>query len=129
MRNNMKFLDTVKFDSQGLVPAIIQAKTGEVLMLGWMNKEALQRTIATGKVHFWSRSRKKLWMKGEKSGHYQLLREIYLDCDNDTLLIKVEQVKAACHTGYRSCFFRKVTPRGDLEIIGKKIFEPKEVYQ
>ncbi len=129
MRNNMKFLDTVKFDSQGLVPAIIQAKTGEVLMLGWMNKEALQRTIATGKVHFWSRSRKKLWMKGEKSGHYQLLREIYLDCDNDTLLIKVEQVKAACHTGYRSCFFRKVTPQGDLEIIGKKIFEPKEVYQ
>lgn len=126
----MEFLKGIVFNSQGLVPAIIQdVDTGEVLMMAWMNEEALRKTIDTGKTHFWSRSRQKLWLKGETSGHYQLVRGIYIDCDGDTLLIKVDQVKAACHTGYRSCFFRKVDEKGNLKIVGKKVFEPKEVYK
>ncbi|RLE06712.1 phosphoribosyl-AMP cyclohydrolase [Candidatus Aerophobetes bacterium] len=126
----MELLEEIVFNSQGLVPAIIQdVDTGEVLMMAWMNEEALRKTIDTGKTHFWSRSRQKLWLKGETSGHYQLVRGIYIDCDGDTLLIKVDQVKAACHTGYRSCFFRKVDEKGNLKIVGKKVFEPKEVYK
>ena len=126
----MELLDKIKFNPQGLIPAIIQEEeTGEVLMLGWMNKEALKKTIVTGKVHFWSRSRKKLWMKGESSGHYQILGEIYLDCDEDTLLLKVKQIKAACHKGYRSCFFRKITPEGKIKVVGEKVFDPEEVYK
>ena len=126
----MNFLKEVVFDSRGLVPVIIQdIKTGEALMLAWMNKEALKKTINTGKTHFWGRSRKKLWLKGEISGHHQLVREIYLDCDGDTLLIKVEQIKAACHLGYKSCFFRKLSKKGEWEIVKEKIFEPKEVYK
>jgi len=126
----MNFLKEVVFDSRGLVPVIIQdIKTGEVLMLAWMNKEALKKTINTGKTHFWSRSRKKLWFKGEISGHYQLVKEIYLDCDGDTLLIKAKQIKAACHLGYKSCFFRKLSKKGQWEIVKEKIFEPKEAYK
>ncbi len=126
----MELLEEIVFNSQGLVPAIIQdVDTGEVLMMAWMNEEALRKTIDTGKTHFWSRSRQKLWLKGETSGHYQLVRGIYIDCDGDALLIKVDQVKAACHTGYRSCFFRKVDEKGNLKIVGKKVFEPKEVYK
>lgn len=126
----MKFMEGIKFNRRGLVPAIIQEEeTGEVLMLGWMNREAIESTISTNKVHFWSRSREKLWLKGETSGHYQLLRGIYLDCDGDALLVKVKQIKAACHQGYRSCFFRKITPQGELEIAGERIFNPEEVYK
>ncbi len=126
----MNFLKEVAFDSRELVPVIIQdIKTNEILMMAWMNKEALKKTIDTGKTHFWSRSRQKLWLKGEISGHYQLVKEIYLDCDGDTLLIKVEQIKAACHLGYKSCFFRKLSKKGEWEIVKEKIFEPKEVYK
>ena len=126
----MRLSENIKFNAQGLVPAIVQEeKSGEVLMLGWMNREAIEKTITTGKVHFWSRSRGKLWLKGEVSGHYQLLRGIYIDCDEDTLLIKVKQIKAACHKGYRSCFFRKMAPQGELEVIEKRTFDPGEVYQ
>lgn len=126
----MEFLEKVAFNPQGLVPVIIQdIKTDEVLMMAWMNKEALEKTVSTGKVHFWSRSRKKLWLKGETSGHYQLVREIRIDCDEDTLLIKVKQIKAACHKGYKSCFFRKINKKGKLELIGEKIFEPGKVYK
>ncbi|MCD6406822.1 phosphoribosyl-AMP cyclohydrolase [Candidatus Aerophobetes bacterium] len=126
----MEFLNKIKFNTQGIVPAIVQEeKTGKVLMLGWMNKEAIEKTILTKKVHFWSRSRKKMWLKGETSGHYQLVREIYIDCDEDTLLLKVEQIKAACHKGYKSCFFRKVNSEGKLEVVEKKVFEPEEVYK
>ena len=126
----MDFLEKIRFNKEGLIPAIIQdIKRGEVLMVAWMNREALERTFSSGKVHFWSRSRKKLWLKGESSGHYQLLREIWIDCDEDTLLIKVQQVKAACHLGYKSCFFRKVDKNGKLEVIGEKIFEPGKVYK
>jgi phosphoribosyl-AMP cyclohydrolase len=113
----------------GLLPAIIQdAGTLEVLMLGFMNQEAWEKTLATGRVHYFSRTRQKLWCKGETSGHVQLVKEIYLDCDDDTVLIKVEQVGGAtCHTGYRSCFYRLVE-NGQTRIIGVKVFDPKEVY-
>ncbi len=113
----------------GLVPVIAQDwQTGEVLMLAYMNREAWQKTLETGKVHYFSRSRGKLWLKGESSGHVQVVKEIYLDCDEDTVLIKVEQLgQAACHKGYRSCFYRRV--EGDkLVTVGEKIFDPEVVY-
>lgn len=100
-------IDVIRFDERGLVPAIIQdVNSGEVLMLAYMNKESLEKTLATGHTWFYSRSRQKLWMKGESSGHVQDLKEIRYDCDEDTLLIKVEQIGAACHTGHYSCFYR-----------------------
>jgi phosphoribosyl-AMP cyclohydrolase len=113
----------------GLLPAIIQdAVSGEVLMLGFMNPEAWEKTQRTGKVHYFSRTRQKLWCKGETSGHVQLVKEISVDCDDDTVLIKVEQVGgAACHTGFRSCFYR-VLEDGQERIVGVKVFDPKEVY-
>ena len=113
----------------GLLPAIAQDwETGEVLMMAYMNAEAWEATLRTGKVHYWSRSRGKLWLKGETSGHVQLLREAYVDCDNDTILVKVEQLGgAACHTGYRSCFYRRVGD-GSLVVTGEKVFDPKEIY-
>ena len=102
-------LKNLKFDKQGLIPAIIQDyKTGEVLMLAYMNKESLKRTIKLGKTCFWSRSRKRYWVKGETSGHFQFVKQIAYDCDMDTLLIKVRQVGTACHTGNRSCFYRSI---------------------
>jgi phosphoribosyl-AMP cyclohydrolase len=104
-----EFLTAVIFDANGLVPAIAQdAKSGEVLMMAWMNAESLKRTLAAGDVVYWSRSRKKLWRKGETSGHTQRLIEAYVDCDGDTLLLKVDQTGPACHTGAPTCFFRKV---------------------
>jgi phosphoribosyl-AMP cyclohydrolase len=113
----------------GLVPAIIQDwASGEVLMLGFLNQESWERTLTTGRVHFYSRSRQKLWCKGETSGHVQLVKEILIDCDDDAVLIKVEQVGgAACHTGYRSCFYRQVRD-GQLQVVGVPVFDPKEVY-
>lgn len=114
---------------QGLVPAIVQDwRTGEVLMLAYMNAESWQKTQELGQACFWSRSRQKLWRKGETSGNVQIVKEIFIDCDNDTLLLKVEQMGgAACHTGYRSCFYRKII-KGQTEIVGEKVFDPKEVY-
>lgn len=101
-------LDAVRFDERGLVPAIAQAAgSGEVLMMAWMNREALIETLTTGRVCYWSRSRRNLWRKGETSGHVQRLRELRLDCDGDTLLLLVDQEGPACHTGARSCFFRR----------------------
>lgn len=109
-----------------LVPAIAQdAKTGEVLMLAYMNQEALDRTVETGKAHYWSRSRKKLWLKGESSGHVQTVTDIRIDCDEDAILLLVEQTGGACHMGYRSCFYRTL----DGEVVGEKVFEPDEVYK
>ena len=115
--------------SGGLVPVIVQDHgTGEVLMLAYMNREAWEKTKETGNACYWSRSRDTLWMKGETSGRYQVVKEIFIDCDGDTLLLKVEQRGgAACHTGYRSCFYRKVQ-QGEVTIVGQKIFDPKEVY-
>ncbi len=103
------FLSAVKFDQNGLVPAIAQSKeTGEVLMMAWMNHDTLRETLATGQVTYWSRSRQKEWRKGETSGNHQRLVEAYVDCDGDTLLLKVDQMGPACHTGAPSCFFRKL---------------------
>jgi len=115
--------------SDGLVPAIVQdEETDEVLMLAYMNEEAWEKTLASGKAHFWSRSRKELWLKGGTSGHIQEVQAIYVDCDQDTVLLKVHQVGgAACHEGYPSCFYRKVE-KGKLKTIGTKVFDPKEVY-
>jgi phosphoribosyl-AMP cyclohydrolase len=112
-----------------LIPAIVQDwKTGEVLMVAYMNGESWAKTRETGKACFWSRSRKKLWLKGETSGNVQIVKEVFLDCDNDALLLKVEQIGgAACHTGYRSCFYRRVAD-GRLETVGERVFDPKEVY-
>ena len=99
----------LKFDKAGLVPAIAQDyKTGEVLMLAYMNKEALKKTVSTGKAHYFSRSRNRLWLKGETSGNFQFVKSIDYDCDKDALLVKVRQVGVACHTGNRSCFYRKL---------------------
>lgn len=127
----IQLIKKVKFDQRGLVPAIIQdAKTARVLMNAYMNRQALTKTLETGKIHFWSRSRKKLWMKGETSGNTQSVRQVFLDCDGDALLIKVAQVGAACHTGYYSCFYRKINLKtARLKVIGKKIFDPKKVYR
>ena len=113
----------------GLIPVIIQdASTHEVLMLGYMNQEAWKKTIKTGRASFWSRSRKKIWVKGETSKHFQEVKEIYLDCDGDTLLLKVDQIGgAACHTGFRSCFHQRYEEK-KWKVSGKRIFDPKEVY-
>ncbi len=125
-----KWLNEVKWDEQGLVPAIAQdAKTGEVLMFAWMNREALEKTAATGQAIYWSRSRRKLWHKGEESGHFQKVVEIRTDCDNDVILLKIEQIGGiACHTGRRSCFFNKLEAGGwrDVEPVLK---DPKEIYK
>nr|WP_058485101.1 bifunctional phosphoribosyl-AMP cyclohydrolase/phosphoribosyl-ATP diphosphatase HisIE [Defluviitalea phaphyphila] len=103
----MDFINKLKFDSKGLIPAVAQdINTKEVLMVAYMNKEAIQKTIETGKAHYYSRSRQKLWLKGETSGHFQIVKEISFDCDLDTILIKVEQIEGACHTGHYSCFYR-----------------------
>jgi phosphoribosyl-AMP cyclohydrolase / phosphoribosyl-ATP pyrophosphohydrolase len=107
-------MQDVKFDREGLVPAVVQdAASGEVLMVAYMNKESLGKTLETGQTHFWSRSRKELWRKGETSGHTQTVKSISLDCDGDTLLVRVEQIGVACHTGNRSCFFRDL--KGSIE--------------
>lgn len=105
----MNFVNELKFDSQGLIPTITQdERTKKVLMVAYMNKEALQKTLETGKVHYYSRSRQKLWLKGESSGHFQIVKEIAFDCDLDAVLIQVEQIGGACHTGHRSCFYRSL---------------------
>lgn len=105
----MSFYEKLKFNPDGLIPAIVQEQsTGRVLMMAWMNRASLESTIQTGRTHFWSRSRQKFWMKGESSGHTQQVKDIAFDCDGDTLLIQVEQIGAACHEGYQSCFFRSV---------------------
>ena len=126
----MKILDQLKFDENGLIPAIIQDfENNEVLMMGYMNREAVRRTLESNRVCFWSRSRQKFWVKGETSGHTQDVRTVAFDCDADTLLIKVEQKGGACHEGYRSCFFREVSPDGNsTRIVGKKVFDPNTVY-
>lgn len=112
----------------GLVPAIIQDQaTGQVLMLAYMNQTAWEKTLETGKAWFYSRSRDKQWMKGEQSGHVQRVKEVFIDCDNDTVLLKVEQVGgAACHKGYKSCFFRKLN--GELTTVEERVFDPGKVY-
>jgi phosphoribosyl-AMP cyclohydrolase len=126
----MNVYDTLKFDANGLIPAIIQEETtGRVLMMAWMNRASIEKTIETGKTHFWSRSRKQFWMKGESSGHTQTIKNIAVDCDADTLLIQVEQLGAACHEGYHSCFFRSVEDSGSsLHITERQAKTPEQIY-
>ena len=125
-----KWPNEVCWDEQGLVPAIAQdAATGEVLMFAWMNREALEKTVATGQAVYWSRSRRKLWHKGEESGHFQKVVEVRIDCDRDVVLLKVEQVGGiACHTGRRSCFFNKLT-NGQWQEVEPVLKDPKEIYK
>ncbi|MFC1596471.1 phosphoribosyl-AMP cyclohydrolase [Planctomycetota bacterium] len=114
----------------GLLPAIAQdVQSGEVLMMAYMNRESYAETLATGRAVYYSRSRKKLWRKGEESGNVQEVRAVYVDCDRDTILLEVEQIGgAACHEGYKSCFYRQVTPEG-LKVVGEQVFDPAEVYK
>jgi len=121
----------IDFDKAGgLVPAVAQdADTGEVLMLAWMNREAFEETVRTGRAVYFSRSRNRLWRKGEESGHVQEVKGVFLDCDADTVLLKVKQVGgAACHEGYKSCFFRQLAG-GELAVVGERVFDPKQVYK
>jgi len=123
------FLDTVRWNADGLAPAIAQdAASGRVLTLAWMNREALERTAATGEAHYWSRSRRKLWHKGESSGHVQRVREIRLDCDDDAILLVVEQAGGiACHTGRERCFHKRLED-GAWRDVDPVLRDPKEIY-
>jgi phosphoribosyl-AMP cyclohydrolase len=126
----MGLIEQLKFAADGLLPAIIQeAGTGRVLMMAWMNRASLEKTLATGNTVFWSRSRQKFWMKGASSGHTQRVREIAFDCDGDTLLIQVDQVGAACHEGYRSCFFRSASHDGQtIAVTEPRLETPEQIY-
>ena len=126
----MTIFHQLKFDASGLIPAIIQEQTsGRVLMMAWMNRASLEKTLATGKTHFWSRSRQKFWMKGESSGHTQSVKDIAFDCDGDALLIQVEQIGAACHEGYQSCFFRSVDGNGSgFKVTEPQLEKPEQIY-
>lgn len=122
-------LNAVRFDKEGLVPAVAQDfKTGKILMLAYMNRESLEVTLREKKACYWSRSRKELWLKGATSGHTQAVKEIYLDCDGDAIVLKIEQTGGACHTGYESCFYRQVQPDGSLAITDKLVFNAEDAY-
>ena len=127
----MSFYEKLKFDAQGLIPAIVQEqKSGRVVMMAWMNRASLESTIATGKTHFWSRSRQKFWMKGEESGNTQSVKDIAFDCDGDCLLIQVEQHGPACHEGYQSCFFRSIEGQGGtFKTTEPQLLKPEEMYK
>ena len=121
-----------KFNADGLITAIAQdAETGQVLMVAYMNREALDRTIATGRATYFSRSRQKLWKKGEESGHFQTVRQILVDCDQDCLILKVAVDAGQCHVGHQSCFYRALKPNttADLELIAEKVYDPKATYK
>ena len=123
---------TPKFDADGLIPAIAQdATTGQILMVAYMNRQALDRTIATGRATYYSRSRKKLWKKGEESGHVQQVQQILVDCDQDCLVLKVTVDAGQCHVGYQSCFYRALKPNSkkDLEPIAQKVYDPETTYK
>ncbi len=122
-------LQSLPFNQDGLLPAIAQQyDSGEVLMMAWMNRESLAETLERGRVCYWSRSRQKLWRKGESSGQVQILKELLLDCDGDTILLQVDQTGPACHSGRRSCFYNAI--RGDrLEVISEPLIDPKELYK
>lgn len=129
IESDPEFLNLVKWGADGLVPAVVQdAESGEVLMMAWMDRQALRTTLETGQSHFYSRSRRSSWHKGGTSGHVQNVVEVRLDCDADVVLVRAVQVGGACHEGYRSCFFRRVTPEGGLEVLGSPVFRASEVY-
>lgn len=118
------FLDTLKYDENGLIPGVVQDfENGQVLMVAYMNRDAVRETLTSGRACFWSRSRQKFWIKGETSGNVQKIREILVDCDKDCFVLKVEQTGAACHEGYRTCFFRRVDENGAEEVVDVKLME------
>jgi len=124
-----KAIGQLKYDSDGLLPAVVvDHETGKVLMVAYVNQTALLETIRTRKTHFWSRSRRKYWMKGESSGHVQEVKAIYTDCDADTVLIEVVPRGPACHEGYYSCFHRRLSDNGEWQVVAEKLFDPDEVY-
>ncbi len=128
----MKFIDELKFDSNGLIPAIAQDDaTGDILMMAWMNRESLEETVRTRRAVYYSRSRQKLWRKGEESGNFQEVKSIRLDCDADVILLRINQIgNAACHTGHRSCFYREVIEEGNgVQENNDIVFDPKTVYK
>ncbi len=128
MSRSDAFLDAIDFDDEGLVPAIVQdAETGQVLMMAYMTADTVRETLESRKMVYWSRSRQERWVKGATSGHTQTVEEARIDCDGDTLLFKVQQEGGACHTGYRSCFYRRAED-GMLVTEGEKVFDPDEVY-
>lgn len=123
-------INALKYDAAGLIPAVIvDAQSKAVLMVAYMNAMSLIETVRTGKTLFWSRSRKKLWKKGESSGHTQDVRAVYTDCDMDTVVIEVVQHGAACHDGYFSCFYRRLNADGAWDVVAKPMFDPKQVYK
>jgi phosphoribosyl-AMP cyclohydrolase len=127
----MSFIDKIDFSKGGgLVPVIVQDhETNEVLMMAYMNEDSLKKTLEVKKACFYSRSRQKFWLKGETSGNFQEVKDIYFDCDNDTILLKVNQIGgAACHTGHKSCFYKQVTDDDNIKEVGELVFDPKEVY-
>ena len=126
----MNGVDRLRFDANGLVPAVVQdVNTAEVLMLGFMNRAALERTIESGKVTFWSRSRQNFWVKGETSGHFLNLRGLYVNCELNSLLVKAEPIGPTCHEGYNSCYFRELpVDGGDLEVVAERLMLPDEIY-
>jgi phosphoribosyl-AMP cyclohydrolase len=126
----MPIPEGMKFDDKGLMVAIVQdAENGEILMQAFMNEEALRLSLETGLAHYYSRSRKKLWKKGESSGHIQQVKEVRVDCDLDAVILKVNQIGGACHTGFRSCFYRVINSDGSLREEGQKEFDPSQVYK
>mgnify|MGYP005836533771 CR=1 FL=1 len=130
MSDSVNLLENLKTDSSGLIAAVVQdADNGEILMVGWMDKEALRRTLESGKACFYSRSRQKYWVKGESSGHFQIVKEVRTDCDLDAVVVKVEQIGAACHDGFRSCFYRKADSTGNLEVVETRLVDPEQVYK
>ncbi len=130
MKNIDEIIGKLKFDEKGLVTAVAQDhETGEILMLAFMNEESFRRTVETGQAVYWSRSRKKLWHKGEESGNVQIVKETYIDCDADAIVLKIKQVGgAACHTGHRTCFYRRIDNEGLVEE-GTPLFDPDKVYK
>jgi len=123
-------IKALKYDAGGLIPAVIvDVATKAVVMVAYMNETSLLATVQTGKTHFWSRSRQKYWMKGESSGHTQDVHALYTDCDMDTVVIEVTQHGAACHDGYFSCFYRRLNGAGQWDVVGQKVFDPKQVYK
>jgi len=124
-----EFLKALAWSPEGLIPAIVQdVETNEVLMMAWMDESALRKTLETGQTHFYSRSRRKSWRKGETSGHVQIVDSIFVDCDADVVLVKARQLGGACHEGYHNCFFRRVDREGGLEVVGRLVFNSQAVY-
>ena len=130
-RGSKDMIDLDFSKGDGLLPAIVQDyESGKVLMLAYINRASWEKSLDTGEAHYWSRSRQEIWHKGGTSGHVQKLKEVYADCDNDTVLFKIEQVGgAACHTGFESCFHKKVDSNGEATVVGEKVFDPDEVYK